>query len=283
MHLWVYKHWSNSDKCRYSPWLILTPNGTERGSARWVNHLGQPGEFITWVGHVSHLGRPGESITWALSNSDSKKTNLTKRLNTKAWLQCPLTKSGNKSQQYLAQLILLPSPATISHHRTTTVLRPFFRDHPGEPVPEENFWTLWCNGRLIEADTLTIRLGATQSGLTSAHLHHPPIFLQAGCLSCHPTNSVKALKVATVSHKHYSWSSRVNLFPCSESRPSTATSLIPLFRRMCNQSKEQWRSRDIFSKTETLAKTQVSRYEMSHRHLGLGRDRWYATIFWLLQ
>jgi len=24
-----------------------------------------------------------------------------------------------------------------------TVLRPFFRDHPGEPVPEENFWTLW--------------------------------------------------------------------------------------------------------------------------------------------
>jgi len=43
---------------------------------------------------------------------------------------------------------------------TTTVLRPFFRDHPGEPVPEENFWTLWCKGRLTEADTPTIRLGA---------------------------------------------------------------------------------------------------------------------------
>jgi len=26
---------------------------------------------------------------------------------------------------------------------TTTVLQPFFRDHPGQPVPEENFWTLW--------------------------------------------------------------------------------------------------------------------------------------------
>jgi len=39
------------------------------------------------------------------------------------------------------------------HHHTTTVLRPFFRDHPGEPVPEENFWTLWCKGRLTEADT----------------------------------------------------------------------------------------------------------------------------------
>jgi len=25
---------------------------------------------------------------------------------------------------------------------TLNHLRPFFRDHPGEPVPEENFWTL---------------------------------------------------------------------------------------------------------------------------------------------
>jgi len=70
--------------------------------------------------------------------------------------------------------------------------------HPGEPVPEENFWTLWCKGRLTEADTQTIRLSATPSGLTSAHLHHP-IFLQTGCPSCRPTNSVKALK-ATVVH-----------------------------------------------------------------------------------
>ena len=61
-------------------------------------------------------------------------------------------------------------------HTHTTVLRPFFRDHPDEPVPEKNFWTLWCKGRLTEVDTLTIRLGATASGLTSAHLHHPPIF-----------------------------------------------------------------------------------------------------------
>jgi len=62
-----------------------------------------------------------------------------------------------------------------SFKTTTTVLWPFFRDDPGEPVPEENFWTLWCKGRLTEADTMTIRLGATPSGLTSAHLHHPPI------------------------------------------------------------------------------------------------------------
>jgi len=80
---------------------------------------------------------------------------------------------------------------------TTTVLRPFFRDHRGELVPEENFWTLWCKGRLTEADTPTIRLGGTLSGLTSAHLHHPPYFLQAGCPSCRPTNSVKALKATS--------------------------------------------------------------------------------------
>jgi len=43
-------------------------------------------------------------------------------------------------------------------------------------VPEENFWTLWCKGRLTQADTPTIRLGATPSGLTSAYLHRPPIF-----------------------------------------------------------------------------------------------------------
>jgi len=56
----------------------------------------------------------------------------------------------------------------------TTALRPFFQDHPGEPMPEENSWTLWCKGILTEADTPTIRLGATPTGLISAHLHHPP-------------------------------------------------------------------------------------------------------------
>ena len=66
------------------------------------------------------------------------------------------------------------------YHRNATVLsrpRPAFRDHPCEPVPEDNVWTLWCKGRLTEADTPTIRLGATPSRLTSAHLNHPPFFI----------------------------------------------------------------------------------------------------------
>ena len=62
------------------------------------------------------------------------------------------------------------------HHNNHNHFMALFGDHPGEPVPDENFWTLWCKGRLTEADTLTIRLGATPSRLTSAHLHHPPIF-----------------------------------------------------------------------------------------------------------
>jgi len=86
---------------------------------------------------------------------------------------------------------------------TTTVLQPFFRDHPGEPVPEENFWTLWCKGRLTEADTLTTWLGTTPSKLTSAHLHHPRYFLQAGCPSCRPTNSVTALKADLYLNEYY--------------------------------------------------------------------------------
>jgi len=71
---------------------------------------------------------------------------------------------------------------SLRHNRTTTVLWPFFWNHLGEPVPEENFWTLWCKGRLTEADTPTIQLGATPSGLTSAHLHYPPIFYRPDAL-----------------------------------------------------------------------------------------------------
>jgi len=60
------------------------------------------------------------------------------------------------------------------HHHTATVLRPFFRDYPGEPMPEENFWTSWCKGRLTEADILTIRLGATPSGVRTNQRPPPP-------------------------------------------------------------------------------------------------------------
>ena len=72
---------------------------------------------------------------------------------------------------------------------TTTILRPFSRDHPDEPVPEENFWTLWCKGRSTEADTPTIRLGATPSGLSSAHLSHPHFYRPDALPATQPTVS----------------------------------------------------------------------------------------------
>jgi len=65
----------------------------------------------------------------------------------------------------------------------------------GKLVPEENFWTLWYKGRLTEADTETIWLGTTPSGLTSDHLHYPPFFYR--CPFCRPTNSMKALKATS--------------------------------------------------------------------------------------
>jgi len=88
----------------------------------------------------------------------------------------------------------MSSDSDIQHNTTPQPFYGPFWDHPGKPVPEENFWTLWCKGRLTKADTLTVQLGASPSGLTSAHLYHPPHFLQAECPSCHPSNSVKALK-----------------------------------------------------------------------------------------
>jgi len=94
-----------------------------------------------------------------------------------------------QNEGYLARETPVPLilRTTYTH---TTVLQPFFWDLPGEPVPEENFWILWCKGRLREADTQTIRLGATPSGLTSAHLHHPPIFYRPDALpAAQPTAS----------------------------------------------------------------------------------------------
>jgi len=87
-------------------------------------------------------------------------------------IQCFDTGKKRSVGGVLISLQYITEPTTTT---TTTILWPFFRDHPGEPVPEETFWTLWCKGRLTEADTLTIQLGASPSGLTSAQLHHRPI------------------------------------------------------------------------------------------------------------
>jgi len=63
-------------------------------------------------------------------------------------------------------------------HTHTTVLRHFFGDYPGEPVPEEIFfWTFMVQGRITEADTPTIWLDATPSRLISDPPLTSPIFM----------------------------------------------------------------------------------------------------------
>ena len=59
-------------------------------------------------------------------------------------------------------------------HTHTTILQPFFWDHPDELVSEEIFfWTFMVQGKITEADTPTIWLGGTPSGLISSP---PPLF-----------------------------------------------------------------------------------------------------------
>jgi len=95
----------------------------------------------------------------------------------------------------MVTIILRWSYSILSLDTHTTILWPFFRDHLGELVPEENFWTLWCKGRLTEADT-DHRAGRHSIRTNQCPPPPSPYFLQAGCPSCHTTNSVKALKAS---------------------------------------------------------------------------------------
>ena len=101
----------------------------------------------------------------------------------------------NSSHNFLMQRTIIFAQTLCTGEEmivTTTILRPFFWDHLGEPVPEENFWTLWCKRRSTEADTPTVWMGATPSGLTSAHLHHNPIFFAGRMLFLPPNQQCQS-------------------------------------------------------------------------------------------
>ena len=75
--------------------------------------------------------------------------------------------------------------------------RPFIRDYPGEPVPEmvKQFWILLEQETMGGSDiSWTICMSASCSRQIPLPSPHHSVFLQAGCPSCRPTNSVKALK-----------------------------------------------------------------------------------------
>jgi len=94
-----------------------------------------------------------------------------------------------------------------------------FQDHPGEPVPEENFWTLRCKGRLTEAETPTIRMGATPSGLTSAHLHHLPFFYRPVALPATQPTASKHWRQLVYSDKGEDARALLNGVTCTVSVP----------------------------------------------------------------
>ena len=98
---------------------------------------------------------------------------------------------GNEMLPYAHEML------SREHTHTQPFNRPFFRDYPGEPVPKR----LLTNPDFTEArdsEWQQYQLGRMQVCTllqTDNHTSTPPLsFLQAGCPSCRPTDSVKALK-----------------------------------------------------------------------------------------
>jgi len=73
------------------------------------------------------------------------------------------------------------------------------QDYPGRPVQEEIILVDSCGAGEDNGG----RLGGRQPNQTNGPPTPitSPSFLQAGCTSCRPTNSVKALKVNTETHR----------------------------------------------------------------------------------
>jgi len=108
-----------------------------------------------------------------------------------------------------------------------------FLGPPGELVPEENFWTLWWKGRLTEVATSTIRLGTTPSGLTSAHLHHPPIFFTGRMPFLPPNQQRQSTKATSTfgSGRRLEWV-LLNSVTCTISVPSVTRIRLVFMARL---------------------------------------------------
>jgi len=95
--------------------------------------------------------------------------------------------------------VLTPTPP---HHNRFTAL------FPGPLGWADARRDFMVQGKITEADTPTISLGATPSGLTSAHLHYPPFF--TGQMPCLPPNQqcqsthTKATSTFRLSRRSYS-------------------------------------------------------------------------------
>jgi len=95
------------------------------------------------------------------------------------------TRSVTIGRIYVRSTVMQPNTTT-----TTTVLQPFFRDHPGEP---EKLLDFIVHGKINRGRHTDHLVGC--HSIRTNQCPPPPslIFLHAGCPSCRPTNSVKAL------------------------------------------------------------------------------------------
>jgi len=112
---------------------------------------------------------------------------------------------------------------------------------PSYPPPHHNRftdlfpgWPRWAVARtelldfMVQGKRQTHRPSrSTPSRLSSAHLHHPPIFLQARCPSSRSTNSVKALKATSASYQQ-------SLFLYIHSDPSRGFKFVAYLQKFMN-------------------------------------------------
>jgi len=86
------------------------------------------------------------------------------------------------------------------YYYTTFVQWPFFQDSPGKLAPEKQNHSGKTSLDLLEQEIVSgggISWAICKSAPRSRQIscQHPPLsFLQTGCPSFHPTNSIKALK-----------------------------------------------------------------------------------------
>ena len=96
--------------------------------------------------------------------------------------------------------IVVDGTTTTPHHNRFTAL---FPGAPGWASARRKLLDFMVQGKINKGRHTDNLAGTTPSGLTSTHLYHPPIFLQAGCPSCRATNSVNALKAVEEADKDW--------------------------------------------------------------------------------
>ena len=121
------------------------------------------------------------------------------------------------------------------HHNRFTAL---FLGPPGWAGARTELLDLMVHGKINRDRHMTIRRGTTPSGLNSAHLHHPPIFLQAGCPSCRPTSSVKAPKATSACTTIGNNQNENN--PYKILLLNVSIELVASTKRWCNDRDTEW-------------------------------------------